>query len=110
MICDVPREVAVCPTCESELKALYVAQVDVVGVECQADRIGQQHDYGNRGPWGSVYAPVREWVLKQLGNTQTCEAIGPHHGDRCSGGRIQSPNAAFTRDCYECGGTGLKKQ
>jgi hypothetical protein len=67
---DVPKEVAVCPICGSELKARYVAQVNVVGVECQADRIGQQHDYSNRGPWGSVYAPVRELVLKQLGNSQ----------------------------------------
>jgi hypothetical protein len=70
MTFDVPREVTVCPICESELKARYVARVDVVGVECQADRIGQQHDYSNRGPWGSVYQPVREWVLKQLEQPQ----------------------------------------
>jgi len=35
-----------------------------------------------------------------------CQAIGPYHGDKCSGGRIQSPNAQFTQDCRACGGTG----
>lgn len=37
-----------------------------------------------------------------------CDAIGPHHGDRCSGGRIQSPNAQFTRMCEVCCGTAKK--
>lgn len=37
-----------------------------------------------------------------------CDAIGPHHGDRCLGGHIQSPNAQFTQDCAVCGGTGVK--
>jgi hypothetical protein len=70
MIFNVPTDVAVCPICGSELKARYVAAVDVVGVECQADRIGQQHDYSGSGPWESVCAPVREWVLKQVGKSQ----------------------------------------
>ncbi len=35
-----------------------------------------------------------------------CTAIGPHHGDPCNGGRVQSPNAQFTRDCEVCRGTG----
>lgn len=38
--------------------------------------------------------------------TRKCRAVGPHHGDRCAGGRIESPNAAFTRDCPACKGTG----
>lgn len=37
-----------------------------------------------------------------------CDAIGPHHGDKCSGGRVQSPNAQFTRECDVCHGTGNK--
>lgn len=37
-----------------------------------------------------------------------CEAVGPHHGDSCSGGRIQSPNAQFTRNCPTCQGTGFR--
>jgi hypothetical protein len=39
--------------------------------------------------------------------SRICDAIGPHHGDRCNGGKVQSPNAQFTRDCQVCGGTGL---
>jgi uncharacterized protein (TIGR02996 family) len=35
-----------------------------------------------------------------------CRAVGPHHGDPCRGGRIQSPNAQFTQDCRRCKGTG----
>lgn len=35
-----------------------------------------------------------------------CTAVGWHHGDPCSGGRVQSPNAQFTRDCPACRGTG----
>lgn len=35
-----------------------------------------------------------------------CEAVGPHHGDRCSGGRVQSPNSQFSRACDACRGTG----
>jgi len=41
------------------------------------------------------------------GDPAECTAIGPHHGDRCSGGRIQSPNAQFTRDCPVCRGLGI---
>lgn len=37
---------------------------------------------------------------------RVCDAIGKHHGDKCSGGRIQSPNAQFTQDCPSCNGTG----
>ncbi len=37
-----------------------------------------------------------------------CEAVGRHHGDRCSDGRIQSPNAQFTQDCPACSGTGRR--
>jgi hypothetical protein len=36
-----------------------------------------------------------------------CKATGPHHGDPCNGGRIQSPNAQFTQDCPACKGIGL---
>lgn len=37
---------------------------------------------------------------------RTCEAIGPHHRDRCDGGRVQCANAQFTEDCRVCHGTG----
>ncbi len=37
---------------------------------------------------------------------EPCDHIGEHHGDRCNGGRIQSPNAQFTRQCPKCKGTG----
>jgi len=39
-----------------------------------------------------------------------CRAIGPHHGDECNWGRIQSPNAQFTRECPVCKGTGIIKK
>ncbi len=42
-----------------------------------------------------------------LKDTEKCKAIGPHHGDPCNGGRIQSPNAQFTQDCPACKGTGF---
>ncbi len=35
-----------------------------------------------------------------------CTAVGQHHGDVCNGGRIESPNAQFRRDCPACHGTG----
>jgi hypothetical protein len=35
-----------------------------------------------------------------------CVATGPHHGDRCSWGRVQAPNAQFTVPCPSCGGSG----
>lgn len=35
-----------------------------------------------------------------------CRAVGPHHGDPCSGGRVAAPNAQFTVACAACGGTG----
>jgi len=35
-----------------------------------------------------------------------CTAVGPHHGDRCSEGRVQAPNAQFTTQCRRCKGTG----
>jgi hypothetical protein len=38
-----------------------------------------------------------------------CQAVGPHHGDPCDGGRIQSPNAQFTQDCPACKGTGYER-
>lgn len=41
---------------------------------------------------------------------ELCDAVGPHHGDRCSNGRIQSPNAQFTRECEVCKGSGLRQK
>lgn len=38
-----------------------------------------------------------------------CTAVSPHHGDRCDGGRVESPNAQFTRDCTVCKGHGYVK-
>ncbi len=38
--------------------------------------------------------------------TVECRAVGPHHGDVCSGGRVQSPNAQFTGMCEACKGAG----
>mgnify|MGYP000358379697 CR=1 FL=1 len=35
-----------------------------------------------------------------------CHATGPHHNDRCNGGRVQCPNAQFTQPCDHCHGTG----
>lgn len=35
-----------------------------------------------------------------------CMARGQWHGDLCSGGRIQAPNAQFTQMCPNCSGTG----
>lgn len=35
-----------------------------------------------------------------------CRAVGPHHGDVCDDGRIQSPNAQFTTQCHYCHGSG----
>lgn len=37
-----------------------------------------------------------------------CEAIGPHHSDKCNGGRVQCSNAQFTEACKACGGSGVK--
>lgn len=44
--------------------------------------------------------------LDELDGSVPCGAVGRHHGDRCDGGRIQSPNAQFTQDCPTCRGTG----
>lgn len=46
-------------------------------------------------------------VKVQLAEAE-CKAIGPHHGDKCNGGRIQSPNAQFSQNCAECKGTGKR--
>ena len=53
-------------------------------------------------------APVLADALLEAGLPETveCYATGESHGDRCAGGRIQSPNAQFTRDCSQCNGTG----
>lgn len=37
-----------------------------------------------------------------------CTALGPYHGDKCNSGRVQAPNAQFTRECSVCGGTGVQ--
>jgi hypothetical protein len=48
-------------------------------------------------------------LLRHLRGEEICTAIGEHHGDRCSDGRIQSPNAQFTRSCPACKRTGWTK-
>lgn len=60
--------------------------------------------YGDPGG-GSLFG-LRAAIAKAEG-VKPCTAIGPHHGDVCSGGRIQSPNAQFTRNCAVCKGTGF---
>ena len=65
------------------------------------------------GSWArkTVVHPDVGWKAELMGRYEEapCDGIGPYHGDRCSDGRIQSPNAQFTRACLKCEGTGLKK-
>lgn len=50
-----------------------------------------------------------EFLLRHLRGYDVCTALGPHHADLCSGGRIQSPNAQFTQNCAICRGVGWIK-
>lgn len=51
-----------------------------------------------------LIAEVRAPLAMLIGGE--CEAIGRYHHDRCNGGRIETPNPAFTIDCPACSGTG----
>jgi uncharacterized protein (TIGR02996 family) len=49
-----------------------------------------------------------DWLQEHSeGVYKTCTAKGPHHGDTCDNGRVQSPNSQFTRKCAVCKGSGL---
>jgi len=62
------------------------------------------------GPWKGTELKKREAELLTLHRDEwlrvECRAVGPHHGDVCCDGRVQSPNAQFTQNCNVCGGTG----
>ena len=66
--------------------------------------------------YSAVYLPALELIAHhsislldagELVRKVKCTAVGWHHGDPCDGGRVQSPNAQFTRDCTACRGTGF---
>jgi len=66
----------------------------------------------SRGFIDSITCDWSTWVQHghrcawRPGWTEVCKAKGSHHDDECSGGRIQSPDAQFTRQCPTCHGTG----
>lgn len=49
---------------------------------------------------------TNEDIRRHCMSQERCYTLGPHHDDVCNGGRIQSPNAQFTRDHEACRGTG----
>lgn len=73
-----------------------------VGGFCEAVQgSGGMYDHCNCGKCdGDGRVPgLCETVAWRDGWTVACRAVGPHHGDRCSGGRVQAPNAQFTQRC-----------
>jgi hypothetical protein len=65
-------------------------------------------EYVKAEPPPNPYAEKAEEPVKfcYAESVKACESIGPHHGDKCNGGRVQSPNAQFTQDCPACKGSG----
>ena len=49
-----------------------------------------------------------EAIRRHCMGEEPCWTLGPDHDDICRGGRIQSPNAQFTRQHEDCNGTGWR--
>jgi hypothetical protein len=84
--------------------------VETVAIAANGKRFGYVRSDGEIGIREMDLRGEEAWddspAALARGRAVECAAAGPHHGDKCSGGRVQAPNAQFTRECPVCFGTG----